>query len=433
MSNSATFIENLKAEFQSVDKSTLSKIKQTAWNSFENLGFPSVKNEEFKYTNFIPAVKTNFSLQAKGNITGDDLKALEIVAETSNVLVFVNGAFQKSLSHIVTPSTEAMITTLAEAYNNASEKANIDEHLAKYTNNVADGFTALSTATANDGVYIRVPSNKIVKAPIVLYFISDTRNEDIFAQARNLFLFEQNSQATVVESFHTLGNKASFNNVVSEISIATDAIIDYYKIQNESEKAYHVGTTQVHQKEKSTFNAVTVTLNGAIVRNNLNAVLDGEHIESNLFGLFVPAGSTHIDNHTIVDHAKPNCNSKELYKGVLDGKSTGVFNGKIFVRKDAQKTNAFQSNKSILLSDEATINTKPQLEIWADDVKCSHGATSGQLDPESLFYLRSRGLSERSAKALLVYAFASDVIANIKIESLKANLEHQIAEKLAVN
>jgi Fe-S cluster assembly protein SufD len=162
-------------------------------------------------------------------------------------------------------------------------------------------------------------------------------------------------------------------------------------------------------------------------------VLDGEYIESNLFGLFMPSGSTHIDNHTIVDHAKPNCNSKELYKGVLDGKSTGVFNGKIFVRKDAQKTNAFQSNKSILLSDEATINTKPQLEIWADDVKCSHGATSGQLDAESLFYLRSRGLSEKSAKALLVYAFASDVLSNIKIESLKLILEEMISNKLSVN
>jgi Fe-S cluster assembly protein SufD len=432
MSNSATFIENLKAEFQSTDPSTLSSIKQSAWNSFETLGFPTVKNEEFKYTNFIPTTKTNFSLQVKSNITAEDLKSIEIIAETSNVLVFVNGAFHKSLSSIVTPNSDAIICTLAEAYNNPTEKANIDEHLAKYTNNTADGFTALSTATANDGVYIRVPANKIVKTPIVLYFIADTRTDDIFAQARNLFLFDQNSQATVVESFHTLGKKASFNNVVSEISIASDAIVDYYKVQNESEKAYHVGTTQVHQKGKSVFNAVTITLNGAIVRNNLNAVLDGEYIESNLFGLFVPSGTTHIDNHTIVDHAKPNCNSKELYKGVLDGKSTGVFNGKIFVRKDAQKTNAFQSNKSILLSDEATINTKPQLEIWADDVKCSHGATSGQLDPESLFYLRSRGLSERSAKALLVYAFASDVISNIKIESLKANLEQKIAEKLAV-
>jgi Fe-S cluster assembly protein SufD len=431
MSN--TLIDNLKSEFQLIDSSSLNDIKKTAWTSFETLGFPTVKNEEFKYTNFIPAVKTNFSLQTKGTISKADLDSIKIVSEDSNVLVFVNGVFNKSLSNIITPTSEATITTLAEALNSPNDKALIEKHLAKYSNNTTDAFTALSTASAKDGVFIHVSQNKVVEKPIVLYFISDTNTDDVFSQPRNLFIFEKNTQATVIESFNTFGSKSSFNNIVTEISVETDAIIDYYKIQNESEKAYHVGTTQVNQKGKSTFNAVTVSLNGAIIRNNLNAVLDGEYIESNLFGLFMPSGSTHIDNHTIVDHAKPNCNSKELYKGVLDGKSTGVFNGKIFVRKDAQKTNAFQSNKSILLSDEATINTKPQLEIWADDVKCSHGATSGQLDAESLFYLRSRGLSEKSAKALLVYAFASDVLSNIKIESLKLILEEMISNKLSVN
>lgn len=433
MSNTATFIDSLKSEFQLVDNSPLNNIKQKAWNSFETLGFPTVKNEEFKYTNFIPATKNNFAFNTQTTLSEADFNAIKLISEESNVLVFVNGVFNKSLSKVITPSSEATILTLEEALNNATEKAIIEKHFAQYANNETDAFTALSTALAKNGVYIHVPQNKVIEQAIVLYFISDSRNEDVFAQPRNLFIFNKNTQATVVESFSSIGSKASFNNIVTEISIDKDAVIDYYKIQNESEKAYHVGTTQVNQKGKSVFNAVTVTLNGAIVRNNLNVVLDEEYVESNLFGLFMPSGSTHVDNHTIVDHAKPNCLSNELYKGVLDGKSTGVFNGKIFVRKDAQKTNAFQSNKSILLSDEATINTKPQLEIWADDVKCSHGATSGQLDEESLFYLRSRGLSEKSAKAMLVYAFASDVLSNIKIETLKLLLEEKISEKLTLN
>lgn len=432
MSNTATFIDSLKSEFQLADNSPLNNIKQKAWNSFEALGFPTVKNEEFKYTNFIPATKNNFTFNTNTTLSEADFKAIELISEESNVLVFVNGVFNKSLSKVITPSSEATILTLEEALNNATEKAIIEKHFAQYANNETDAFTALSTAFAKNGVYIHVPQKKVIEQAIVLYFISDSRNEDVFAQPRNLFIFNKNTQATVVESFSSIGSKASFNNIVTEISIDKDAVIDYYKIQNESEKAYHVGTTQVNQKGKSVFNAVTVTLNGAIVRNNLNVVLDEEYVESNLFGLFMPSGSTHVDNHTIVDHAKPNCLSNELYKGVLDGKSTGVFNGKIYVRKDAQKTNAFQSNKSILLSDEATINTKPQLEIWADDVKCSHGATSGQLDEESLFYLRSRGLSEKSAKAMLVYAFASDVLSNIKIESLKQLLEEKISEKLTL-
>jgi Fe-S cluster assembly protein SufD len=427
-----TLTDHLKSEFQLLDNSILNDIKQKAWTSFETLGFPTVKNEDFKYTNFIPAVKNNFKLQAKSQVTAADLKAIEVVAEDANVLVFVNGVYNQSLSKIITPATQATILPLADALNSESESKNIAQHFAKYTNNQGDGFTALSTALAKNGVYIHVPKSKIIEEPIVLYFISDSRSEDVFAQPRNLFVFEKNCQATVVESFSSFGNNASFTNIVTEVAVENDAIIDYYKIQNEGEKAYHVGTTQVNQKGKSVFNAVTVSLDGAIVRNNLNIVLDDEHVESNLYGLFMPSGNTLIDNHTIVDHAKPNCNSNELYKGILDGKSTAVFNGKIFVRKDAQKTNAFQSNKTILLSDEATINTKPQLEIFADDVKCSHGATSGQLDAESLFYLRSRGLSEKSAKALLVYAFASEVLSNIKLESLKALLEKVIENKLAV-
>ena len=205
---------------------------------------------------------------------------------------------------------------------------------------------------------------------------------------------------------------------------------DYYKVQNESDKTHHIGTTQVYQKDRSYFYAATVTVNGGFVRNNLNIVLDGEHIESHMYGLYVPTGKQHIDNHTLVDHRKPNCQSNELYKGILMDKSTGVFNGKIYVQQDAHKTNAYQNCRNVVTTDEATMNTKPQLEIWADDVKCSHGTTTGKLNDEAIFYMQSRGIPKKEAIRLQLLAFAEDVVSQIKIDSIKEYLEGLIVDKL---
>jgi len=250
------------------------------------------------------------------------------------------------------------------------------------------------------------------------------------AQPRNLIHFGKNSDASVVEKFISIGDNTQFTNAISEVVVSENASAKYYKLQNENPTAYHVGTTQVYQERNSHFSITTVTTNGGIVRNNLNLKLDGEGIDTHMYGLYLLDGETHVDNHTAVDHAKPHSQSNELYKGVMNGKSTGVFNGKIYVRQDAQKTNAFQSNRNVLLSDDASIYTKPQLEIWADDVKCSHGATTGQIDEEALFYLQSRGISKDTAKALLMIAFASEVVQEVKIKEVKEYVEQIIHNML---
>jgi Fe-S cluster assembly protein SufD len=294
-----------------------------------------------------------------------------------------------------------------------------------------NAFTALNTAFAHDGVVIQVPANATVELPTILRFVSDARQVNVASQPRNLFIVNKNAEVKVAESFRTLGDQASFTNVVTEIVVAEDARMEYYKIQNESDMAYHIGTTQVYQKDRSHFYSATVTLDGGFIRNNLNIALDGSNCEAHMYGLYFPNGRQHIDNHTLVDHRKPNSHSNELYKGILEDRSTGVFNGKIFVRQDAQKTNAYQSCKNVVLSNDATMNTKPQLEIFADDVKCSHGTTTGKLNEEALFYLRSRGIPKVEAQSLLMYAFAEDVIKKIKIDTLREQLERRIQAKLA--
>jgi len=275
-----------------------------------------------------------------------------------------------------------------------------------------------------------VPDKQTLEHPVYLYFISDGRLAKPFSQPRNLFVVGRESTAKMVEVFHTIGQHHSFTNVVTEIVVAENASVEYYKVQDESENAHHVGTTQAHLSRDSKFAAYTVCLRGALLRNNLNLILDGSNVEAHMYGLYLLNGKTHADNHTLADHRQPNSYSNELYKGILDGKSTGVFNGKVFVRQAAQKTNAFQSNRNLVLSKEASMNTKPQLEIYADDVKCSHGATVGQLDEDMLFYLRTRGIPAESARALLMRAFAEDVLTTISIAPLREYLEKLIAQRL---
>jgi Fe-S cluster assembly protein SufD len=292
---------------------------------------------------------------------------------------------------------------------------------------------ALNTAYSEQGTFIYVADHQVVEKPVLLYFFSDTTESKVIAHPRNLFLIGKNSQATFVEYFHTIGEQASYNNAVTEIVLEDHAVAAYYKIETESENALHTGTTQVNQSASSLFSATTIALSGGVIRNNLNIALDAEGCEAHMFGLTLLKNQDHVDNHTVADHRKPNSFSNELYKNILDDRSTGVFNGKIFVRPNAQKTNAFQSNMNVLLTDNAVINTKPQLEIWADDVKCSHGATTGQIDQEQMFYLRSRGLSEETARAMLLYAFAIDVLENIKIPALREQLDQMISDRLHKN
>jgi len=410
-------------------KTALHQLRRDALNQFERLGFPTLKHEEWKYTNVSNLVKSDFEFNLPAQVTTGDLASLEATNLEGNILYFINGNYQPQLSRIVSPADQMSLTTFEEAAQTMPEL--LDLYFAKYADYADNAFTALNTALASNGVVIHVPANKTVDAPTIIRYISDARQVNVGSQPRNLFVVSRGAQVKVMESFRTLGEGASFTNAVTEIVLFEDAQMEYYKIQNESDTAYHIGTTQVHQKDRSHFYSATVTLDGGFIRNNLNIALDGQYCEAHMYGLYFPNGRQHIDNHTLVDHRQPNSYSSELYKGILEDRSTGVFNGKIFVRPDAQKTNAYQSCKNVVLSNNATMNTKPQLEIYADDVKCSHGTTTGKLNEEALFYLRSRGIPQDEARALLMYAFAEDVIQQIKIDAVREQLERRIQAKLA--
>jgi Fe-S cluster assembly protein SufD len=432
-----TFRDQLLAGFRSAEermngetKSPLHQVRRAALQTFELLGFPTLKHEEWKYSNVASLINKSYQLGQSSDLTPDDLDPLQIPNLSGNILYFVNGQYRADLSRIISPASEVQILPFREALTEQSEA--VGAYFARIAHFEDNAFTALNTAFAFDGVFIRVPDNKTVAEPIILRFLTDARTTSVAAQPRNLIIAGRNAEVKVVESYRTLGEEASLTNTVTEVMVARDARVEYYKVQNDSDQSHHIGTTQVQQADNSLFYAATVTLNGGFVRNNLNIVLDGEHAEAHMYGLYIPNGRQHVDNHTLVDHAKPNSYSNELYKGILEERSTGVFNGKIYVRPDAQKTNAYQSCKNVVLSPDATMNTKPQLEIYADDVKCSHGTTTGKLNEEALFYMRSRGIPKEQAQTLLMFAFAEDVMTKIKIDPIREYLEGVVAQKLAM-
>lgn len=407
------------------------KIRQQAIQSFDGLGFPTTRHEEWKYTNLGKVLKNDYTFGQNSPLQLADVeKTFFADLPKTNNIIFVNGVYQPSLSQIVSSEEVLIVKNLEEAYDTHTDL--VAPYFGKLANSEDDALTALNTAFAQNGVFIHVPANKVVDEPVMLYFITDTRKGNVGVQPRSLIVMGQSAQATFVDKMDTIGDNASFTNAVTEIVVAPNARMNHYKVQNDKPNASYVGTTQVQQASDSCYTNTTVSLSGGIVRNNLNIALDGSNVESNMFGLYMITGNTHVDNHSIADHLKPHSVSNELYKGVMDGSSTGVFNGKIFVRQDAQKTNAYQQNRNILLSDNSSINTKPQLEIWADDVKCSHGATTGNLDEEALFYLRSRGIAENEARALLIHAFGNEIIDKISLEPLRVYLEQVVMERLGV-
>jgi Fe-S cluster assembly protein SufD len=403
--------------------------KRAALAQFDKLGFPTIKHEEWKYSNVKDLISSSYYFNAESSLGLSDLQDLGMPEQEANIIYFINGQYAAGLSRVVSPETEITISSLSEAYK--KNPGLVNSYFNELTKEDQDAFTALNTAFAQDGIFIHVADNQTVALPVILRFVSDARSQNVGSQPRNIVAVGRNANVKLAEAFRTLGSERSFTNVVTEIYVAEDAQVEYYKVQDESDSAYHIGTTTVRMLDRSHFYAGTVTLNGRFTRNNLNIVLDGERCDAHMYGLYFPDGTQHVDNHTVADHRKPNSESNELYKGILRDKAKGVFNGKIFVRPDAQKTNAFQSCKNIVLSPDATMNTKPQLEIFADDVKCSHGTTTGQIDEEALFYMRSRGISRPEAMALLMFAFCADVVSQIKIDSVREYLEQVIAKKLA--
>jgi Fe-S cluster assembly protein SufD len=405
-------------------------LRNEAMEAFRKTGFPTTRHEEWKYTSLKDILSETLAFrpaQPSSKLTRKDVEPFMMGCPDSLIFIFENGTYRQDISdHALLPEG----ITVANL-NSSLEKPVVKEHLNRIADFNGESFVALNAAFAEDGLFIGIDKKVRFSKPIHIIYINTTEEAQNVTSVRNLVIAEEGSEARVMESYHSLNdNCRGVTNSVTEVLVKQQANIELVKVQLESRQRNQISFTQAIQERDSIFDTVTVTLGNALVRNNLHIRLNGTNCTSHLYGLYILDGKQLVDNHTLVDHAMPHCFSNELYKGIMDGHSSGVFNGKVFVRKDAQKTNAYQSNKNILLSDNAQINTKPQLEIYADDVKCTHGATTGQLDEDALFYLRARGIGERKAKALLNIAFASDVLNHIRNEEVRHHLQNLAENKL---
>jgi Fe-S cluster assembly protein SufD len=431
--NTAYFGEKFN-QLQAEDTGNLiSSLRKEGFNSFNKKGLPTHRNEEWKYTSVGDLFKKEYSIPDNSSdsvISKQHISEIRLPGyEMANELIFINGKYAAELSTIRSPNEQLVILPLEDAAN-GDYKELVNAHLGKSSLYIQDGIHALNTSFIYGGVFIYAVKGQIIDNPVYLYHLSDAQNNHILSQPRSLVYVDKSAKLQLVESYKTIGPMDSFTNEVFEIIVNENAIVEYYKLQNDGINASQVGTTHIRQIGKSYVHTLAASLNGGIIRNNTNIIMEVEGNEAHMYGLYLLKGNTHVDNHTLVDNTMPNCFSNELYKGVMDEKSTGVFSGKIFVRPDAQKTNAYQTNNNILLSDDASVNTKPQLEIFADDVKCSHGCTVGRLDEEALFYLRTRGISKEHAQAMLLEAFAASVVEQIKIEPLRNYAQELIEERL---
>ena len=413
---------------------TLKSLREDAIQYFEQLGFPHTKIEDWKYSSLKNVLKPEYQLAHQADekaLTSETIQEAKIQGIETNLVVMVNGRFSSEHSQMKDNEDTLWVRSLRNAQKEAPQL--MKKHVGQHLDYSQDGITALNTAYLDDGVVIHVPKGKAPEYPVEIIHFHLTDDNNLFIQPRNIWVLEQSSELKVIENFQTIGDNVSFLNYVLEGSIGANAHLKHYKLQQDVANAYQVTQIDMDQEQDSSVSNYTATLGNGFTRNNTNYRVNGENCQTNLYGVYLPKDKQFIDNHTIVDHKVPNCESNELYKGIMDDQSEGVFNGKVYVRPHAQKVNAYQSNRNVLLSDRATINAKPQLEIWADDVKCSHGATSGQLDENQLFYMRSRGLSYELAQSLLVYAFAAEVIAHIDLEPMRDYINGLIAERLKID
>lgn len=413
-------------------KSSLFGEKRVALEDFLSKSFPTKKNEEYKYTNLkeITEKDYNFSPSEHHSITKKQLDELHLGEEYFDFIVFVNGKLHKELSKISFENAEFL--TLNFALSHESYSQIIKNHFNTIANKEL-AFCNLNEALHENGFFLHIPKNVVIEKPIHVFYLSQNQDENTFYNTRNLLIVEDSAKVEVVESHHNFDETFVFTNSVTEIFAGKNAKADWHKLQNDSETSYLVDHTFAKQERDSLATVNTFSFGGKLVRNNLDFIHNGENINSFMNGITIIGGEQLVDHHTAVHHNQPNCESYQNYKGVYKDSAKGVFNGKVFVDKLAQKTNAYQQNNNILLNEGATIDSKPQLEIFADDVKCSHGCTVGQLNDDALFYLRARGISKKEAQALLLYAFANDAMQNIDIEPLKLKISKLLAEKLEVD
>ncbi|EMQ95729.1 Iron-sulfur cluster assembly protein SufD [Xanthomarina gelatinilytica] len=406
-------------------------VRSEAIKIFESQGFPSKKEEAWKYTSLKSILKHDYSVFPKHekNIEYNDVKKYFIHEIDSYKIVFIDGKYSSHLSQTTHDGIDVCL--MSAALNKPKYQLVIDNYFNKAA--TKDSITSLNTAFSQEGAYIHIPKNKLVEKPIQIIHFSTGNETAIMHQPRNLIVVNENSHVQIIERHQSLTNNPVLTNSVTEIFANKRAIVDYYKIQNDNENASLIDNTFINQKQESHCSVHTFSFGGKLTRNNLNFYQNGERIDSTLKGVTIIGNKQHVDHNTLVHHIEPNCESHQDYKGIFNDNATGVFNGKVLVNKEAQKTNAFQANNNILVSDKASINTKPQLEIFADDVKCSHGCTIGQLDESALFYMQSRGIPKKEAKALLMYAFSNNVLSSVKIPEIKQRINKIIATKLGVN
>ncbi len=407
----------------------LMPIRKAAISRFAEFGFPTTDDEEWRFTSVAPIADQAFESAPEVVLSTEDLRPHLISMNGDGTrLVFVNGRFAPALSETKALPKGVRVMQLRDAIERENET--IRTHLGRHARGERDGFTALNTALFQDGPFVEVERGAVVEDQIQVIHISVAGRAPWMASPRGLIVAGESSQCTVVESFVAPSAGIYFNNVATEIVAMENATVDYYKLARESEAGYHISTLRLDQRRDSNVHAFVGTFGGGLVRNDIHTVLDGEGCDCGLNGLYMVDGDEHVDNHLVVEHAKPHCDSREFFKGILNGHGKGIFSGRIIVRPDAQKTDAKQTNMSLLMSDDARVESKPQLEIFADDVKCTHGATIGQINDEAIFYLRSRGLDEKAARGILIHAFAGEVLDRVRVEPLRAVMEQLVSERL---
>jgi Fe-S cluster assembly protein SufD len=400
----------------------LRRLRQDSFARFCETGFPTTHDEDWRFTNVAAIAHTPFQLARNGRarLSQQELEPYR-VSGVACQLVFVNGRFARELSLLNNLPAGVKVNSLAGEI--SSNPGAIEPHLGRYVDVRRDAFCALNTAFVEDGAYVHIPRGTLVQEPICLLFVSTADDGPSMSHPRNLLVADADSQATFVEDYVSLDGGAVFCNTVTELVVGDHSVLLHYMIEREHKDAFNISTLRIQQERSSNVVSHSVLLGGGLVRNNVHPVLAGEGGECLINGLFVGDGHQHLDNYMLVEHASPHCSSRQFYNGILDGHAHGVFHGRIIVHKDAQKTDAKQTNRNLLLSDDAQIDTKPQLEIYADDVKCTHGATIGQIEGDALFYLRSRGIDEVSARKLLLFAFASECLDRMKQGPVRKHVE----------
>ena len=425
---------NYQAAFQTVRESSptvpwLELVRNSAMDRFEQLGFPTVHDEEWKYTNLAPLAKQSFVPARRAtNFSLDGAQFVYSETKTAH-LVVVNGFLSEELS-VTTGLDKAVAIDLLSAVADARYNKVARAYLARNAGYHNNGLAALNTAFLQSGLFVWIPRNVRVETPIQVTFVTDAEHADAASFPRLLVVAEENSSATLIETFVSTRHQHYFTNAVAEIVLREGARLEHYRMQRESDKAFHTSITSASLGRNASYDTTSINLGGRLSRHDVAVVLDHEGAECRVDGLYLAGSDQHTDTHSVIDHQQPHCTSHQLYKGILDGNARAVFNGKIFVREGAQKTDAMQTNKNLLLSQQARVDTKPQLEIYADDVKCAHGAAVGQIDEEELFYLQARGINPELGRSLLTYGFAEEVIGKIKIDSIRSQLDEIVLRQL---